>query len=211
MKKIVLVFLAIFALASSINYATAASAEAQSPTAMLQGIADHMINNLKANKATLKNNPTYVYDLADKTIVPHADLIEMSRRVLPAKTWNSATQAQRNKFRTEFTTLLVRTYASALAEYKDQDITFYPIRGGYANKSRVTVDSKIVRSDGPAISVRYQLVLKGQEWRLYDLTIEGISMLDSFRSQFADKLAQGDMVELIKELGQHNANNSGVN
>ncbi len=174
------------------------------PVSMLQSVADQMIASLKANKTTLRENPSLVYSLATRIIVPHADLDEMSKRVLPAQTWNSASAGQREEFKREFTTLLVRTYASALAEYKDQTVRFFPVRGGYAGKSTVKVNSQIVRTDGPAISVNYSLVSTGSGWRLYDMTVEGVSMLQSFRSQFSDQLSRGDMASLIQVLKRHN-------
>lgn len=175
------------------------------PISMLKSVADQMITNLKQHQTTLKQNPALVYSLANRIIVPHADLDEMSKRVLPPRTWNSATSTQRSVFEHEFTTTLVRTYASALAQYKDQTIKFFPVRGGYAGRQTVRVNSQIIRSNGPSISVVYSLVSRGGEWRLYDMTVEGVSMLESFRSQFADQLARGNMESLINVLKQHNA------
>ena len=181
-----------------------AQAAGGGPVEMLQSVADQMIASLKSNKTSLKENPRLVYSLANRIIVPHADLDEMSKRVLPPQTWNSATLGQRQEFKREFTNLLVRTYASALAEYRDQTVRFFPVRGGYSGKSTVKVNSQIVRSDGPAISVSYSVVSTGSGWRLYDMTVEGVSMLQSFRSQFSDQLSRGDMAGLINVLKQHN-------
>lgn len=202
-------FLASLSLLIAIMFTSVAHAGSSDPIKMLQSVADEMIASLKKNQVTLQQNPALVYALANKIIVPHADLAEMSMRVLPPQTWKSASAGQRAAFQREFTTLLVRTYASALAQYKDQTIRFFPIRGSYADKSTLTVDSRIIRSDGPAISVNYRLVLKGSSWKLYDMTVEGVSMLESFRSQFADQLARGNIEELMKVLRQHNADNAG--
>lgn len=186
-----------------------ASANDSDPVSMLQSLADQMIANLKSNKATLKTNPSLVYSLARKIVVPHADLAEMSKRVLPPQTWNSATPAQRARFEDEFTTLLVRTYASALADYTDQTVEFHPVRGGIVGKSTVRVDSQIIRSDGAPINVNYRLLRQGSVWKLYDMSVEGISLLESFRSQFADKVAQGsDMAGIIDYISAHNAKNA---
>jgi phospholipid transport system substrate-binding protein len=205
MKKLLaLSFVVLSMLFAAIPFAYA---DNSNPTVMLESVADQVIASLKANKANLKTNPTLVYSLANKIIVPHADLTEMSQRVLPPHTWNSASVSQRNQFKQQFTSLLVRTYASALADYTDQTIRFYPIRGGYEGKDAIRVDSQIVRNDGPPVSVNYRLVLEGTDWKLYDLIVEGVSLLESFRSQFADKLAQGDMDDLIKQLKLHNSDN----
>lgn len=180
-------------------------AAAQDPVNMLHSVADQMIAGLKSNKATLKNNPGVVYSLAYRVVVPHADLDMMSKRVLPPQTWNQATPGQRAEFEREFTRLLVRTYASALADYTDETVRFYPVRGGTAGRSSVNVDSEIIRAQGPSIPVSYALVFTGSQWKLYDMTVEGVSMLQSFRSQFADKLSRGNMADLIVALRQHNS------
>ena len=179
------------------------------PEAMLQSVADQLIAKLKENKTSLSQNPSLVYSLANEIVVPHASIDEMSKRVIPPKVWNKATPDQRREFESDFTTLLVRTYASALAEYKDQTIHFKPIRGGYEGKNNVQVQSVIERNDGPSISVNYRLLLQGSQWKLYDLIVEGVSLIESFRSQFADQLSQGNMDTVIRNLEQHNKDNSG--
>lgn len=184
---------------------TARAADASDPVKLLESIADQMIAQLKSHKATLKSNPSLVYSLANRLVVPHADLDEMSRRVLPAKTWSDATPQQKSQFKKEFTMTLERTYGSALADYEDQTIKFFPVRGGSEGKSTVKVDSQINRSDGPSISVSYNLIRVGSQWKLYDMVVEGVSMLQSFRSQFSDKLDHQDMASLIKDLSDHNS------
>jgi len=186
-----------------------ANAASNDPVDMLRSVANQLIDSLKAHKTNLKSNPSLVYSLANKIVVPHADLTVMSQRVLPPRIWQQATPSQRSQFQSEFTTLLVRTYASALAEFNDQTVQFYPIRGGSAGKTNVKVNSQIIRSDGPSISVSYKLLLEGSEWKLYDMSVEGVSLLESFRSQFADKLSQGNIEVLIKDLQRHNSENSG--
>src|SRR3990167_33555 len=106
----------------------AASAPEKDPVQLLQFIADNMIRGLKQNHATLKSNPQIVYNLADRYIIPYADLPIMSQRVVPPTVWNGATPAQREAFQKAFTKTLVRTYASALTAYKDQTIKFFPVR-----------------------------------------------------------------------------------
>ena len=164
-----------------------AYAQSQSdPVGLLQYIANNMIAGLKANKATLKTKPGIVYKLAYRYVVPYADLSEMSKRVLPPQIWNNATSSQRVQFQKEFTTTLIRTYASALTSYQDQTIQFYPVRGGYEGARTVVVRSEITGSETQPIEVTYRLMRVGSVWRLYDLSVEGVSMLESFRSQFAD-------------------------
>ena len=178
------------------------------PSTELNSIADQLISRLKAHQTTLRDNPTQVYSIANEILVPHADINEMAKRVLPPKIWNSANASQRSEFEKQFTTLLVHTYASALANYKGQVIHFNPVRGGYEGKSNVEVTSTIERPDGPPIAVNYRLVNRGSQWKLYDLNVEGVRMLASFRSQFADQLSHGDINGLIETLKQHNSGSS---
>jgi len=171
------------------------------PVALLKYIADNMINGLKANKATLKTKPDIVYNLAYQYVVPYANLDEMSRRVLPPRIWNSATDYQRSQFKDLFTRTVIRTYASALTNYSNQTIQFFPLRTGQGNT--VEVRSQINSSDREPINVTYRLVRTTTGWKLYDMSVEGVSMLSSFRSQFADILSRGDMDTLLKRLSGH--------
>lgn len=181
-----------------------AGASQGNPVALLQYIANSMIKELKANKATLKSKPGIVYKLAYRYVVPYADLAEMSKRVLPPDVWNKATPSQRIQFQKEFTTTVIRTYASSLTSYKDQTVQFYPVRGGYQGLSSVEVRSEISSSESPTINVTYRLLRAGSVWRLYDMSVEGVDMLESFRAQFADILAQGDMNLLLQRMSGHN-------
>lgn len=180
---------------------------AEDPIGMLNSVANQMISELKSHKTTLKANPSLVYSITNRVVVPHASLDAMSQRVLPPHSWKQASPAQRSEFKKEFTRVLERTYASALANYTDETVRFLPIRGGFQGKSTVVVDSEIIRSDGPSIRVKYRLVHVGSQWKLYDMIVEGVSMLESFRSQFADNLSSGNMAQLISTLKHHNGRN----
>lgn len=182
---------------------TLAQASVQSdPVQLLQYIANNMVAQLKANKATLKSKPGIVYQLADKYVVPYADLPEMSKRVLPPRVWNSASAAQRAQFQHEFTRLVIRTYASALTSYQDQEVKVYPVRGAAGNT--VEVKSEITSSSSSPINVTYRLLRVGGVWKLYDMSVEGVSLISSFRSQFADILSNGSMQDLLNKLTKHN-------
>lgn len=172
------------------------------PSALLQSIADNMITGLKANQATLKTKPQIVYQLANKYVVPHAALPLMARHVLPPQVWNSSSPDQRAQFIKEFTTTLIRTYASALSSYRDQKVRVYPIRGALRNT--VEIKSEITSAAHEPIHVTYRLVHVGTVWELFDLSVEGVSMLESFRSQFAEILSQGNMNLLLQRMSGHN-------
>ena len=176
----------------------------QDPVQLLRSIANNMINGLRASQVTLRTNPGIVYALVNRYVVPYADLTEMSRRVLPPVVWEQASHAQQVQFKQAFTHLLIRTYASALAAYRDQTVTFYDVRGGISGQSSVEVASQITSPHNPSpIHVAYRLLRTGQGWRLYDLSVEGVSLLESFRAQFADMLSgRNDLGQLLQAMSR---------
>jgi phospholipid transport system substrate-binding protein len=202
-NKIVFMFMA-FVVGFLTVITPAQAAPSADPVSLLQYIANNMIDGLKTNKATLKTKPGIVYSLAYRYVVPYASLDEMSKRVLPPRVWNSASPAQKAEFKKLFTTTVIRTYASALTNYQDQTVKFYPVRGG-AGGGSVEVKSQIISSQSQPINVSYRLVHGGGGWKLYDMSVEGVSMLGSFRSQFASILSQGDMNTLLSRLSGHNS------
>lgn len=174
------------------------------PVAMLQNTSDQLIAALKHNKASLKKNPNVVYQIVDKILVPHVDLIGMSRSVLGRQAWTNATPDQKQRFMQEFKNLLIHTYSSALQNYNNQTVRFLPIRGGFNDQTRVQVNSEILQQNGPPISVSYRLIKQNNDWKVYDFSVDGVSMLESFRSQFATDLNHGDLNYLIDKLARHN-------
>lgn len=200
MKRLLALCILIFSV--SCSYAVS------SPIEMLQSVSDQAIGQLKAHRATLKTNPAVVYRIINQILLPHAAMDDMARVALGRQAWGRATPEQRGEFVKEFTDLMINTYSSALAAYTDETIKFFPLREDYRNKSHLQVDSTIIREQGPAISVKYRLVLKDGTWKVYDISVEGISILESFRSQFADELSQGDLDTLLQKLKQHNRENA---
>ena len=171
-----------------------------SPVVMLDKVAHQVINELEKNKASLNNNPQFVYSLVSRILIPHVDVNGMSRSVLDRNTWRQITPRQKQRFTKEFTRLVVRTYSVALAEYSDETIEFLPIVGGYEGKSRVHVKSVIKRRGGQDIRLNYRLILMGQQWKVYDMSVEGVSILQSFRPQFRNELRRGSFDDLINHL-----------
>lgn len=202
MKKIQHLFIALICLFGlSVAYA------ASDPMIMLKQTTDSLLASLRANRAHLKSDPTYVYSIVDRVLLPKVNVQVMSMSVLGRNAWAQATPAERQEFTKAFTTTVIKTYASALNAYTDQQVEFFPIRGGYVGRQILQVNSQIVRPDGgPAVPISYSLVAQGGQWQIYDLSVEGISLLQSFRSQFASELAQGQTIDqIITKLKSHNA------
>jgi phospholipid transport system substrate-binding protein len=173
-----------------------------SPIPMLEESAKGIIATLKENKANLKNNPSIIYKTVESHLLPQVDVIGMSRSVLGRQAWAKASPTEREQFAKAFTQLVIRTYSSPLAKYSDEKIQFLPLRGSVDSRF-IRVNSIIVRSEGKNIPLTYSLVSKNGQWKIYDLGVEGVSLLQSFRSQFAQALQNSQITEVIKSM-QHN-------
>lgn len=178
---------------------------ASDPVAQLSQTADQMITALKNNKAAIKSNPAVVEGLARNILLPQANVDLMAKLALGRDGWNNATDQQRTEFTNAFTTLMIRTYASAFSAYTDETVKFFPLRPGDMNGDRVQIKSEILQNGGPPIPVNYRLLQQGDAWKVYDITVDGVSLIQSFRSQFASQLSQGGMDQLLAALNQHNA------
>ncbi len=172
-----------------------------SPVPMLEQTANDIISTLKENKSSLKSDPNIIYGAVEKHLLPIVDVAGMSRSVLGRQAWNKASTAQRAQFSQAFTRLVIRTYSSPLAQYSDETVQFLPVRGAL-NTRFMRVNSLIVRSQGQNIPLTYSLVDKNGQWRIYDISVEGVSLLQSFRSQFAQALQNSSIDELIKQMQQ---------
>ncbi|EDP46370.1 MlaC/ttg2D family ABC transporter substrate-binding protein [Rickettsiella grylli] len=201
MKKIISIVFGLLMLVDPIAWAIS------SPVDLLQNTSNQLISSLQRNRATLKTKPQVVYGIVNQILLPHVDIMSMSSRALGREAWFQATPYQRQVFAQQFVTLLIRTYSSALAQYTNEKVNFFPIRGDYNNQSRVQVNSAIVRESGPPINLSYRLMREGGQWMLYDFSVDGISIIESFRSQFVGELQQSGIEGLINKLTQHNSQN----
>lgn len=170
-----------------------------SPVPMLEQTAQQIINTLKTNQSSLKHDPKIVNQAIQTYLLPHIDVQGMSRSVLGRQAWAKATPAEKQLFAQEFSQLVIRTYAAPLAEYSGETISFMPIRGNLDGRF-VRVNSVIQRPNGQRIPLSYNLVSTGGEWKVYDLSVEGVSLLQSFRTQFASILQQGNMHDLLEKM-----------
>ena len=175
-----------------------------SPVPMLQNAANQIIATLKQNKASLKSNHHIIFQAVEKNLLPIVDVNGMSRSVLGRQAWSKASAAEKKEFTNEFTKLVIRTYANPLAEYSDETVKFLPLRG-QTNGRFIRVNSVVVRSSGQNIPLSYSLVSQGGQWKIYDLSVEGVSLLQSFHSQFGQVLQNSNMQELIHQMRQKKA------
>lgn len=178
-----------------------------SPRALLETTTNSMVNALTENKAELKKDPLVVNRLVERILIPHIDFISASKWVL-GKHWRRADKQQKIRFIKEFRSLLIRFYSSALADFlkthearKDM-IRFLPQRGNASDD--VTIRSEVHAPDGKTIPVNYYLHQTRKGWKVYDVSVEGISMITTYRTSFANEIKQKGVDGLINSLTEKN-------
>ena len=173
------------------------------PQALIKNSSDRMQQALKENRAIIEKTPSFVYGLVDEILLPNFDFSMMSKLAL-GKNWRKANTAQRERFIGEFRLLLVRTYSTAMLEFIDGDIVFLPFRGDLAKK-KVKVKMEIARLGGPTIPMSLSMYInKQKKWMVYDVKIDGISLVTNYRSTFGTEIRNNGMDKLIDNLSTRN-------
>jgi len=170
------------------------------PQALVESVATEMLERIKKDQELIKNEPAHINKLVNELVIPHFDFHKMSRWVL-AKYWRKANATQKKQFVEEFKTLLVRTYATSLSEYIDQEIKYLPFRGKIASGD-VTVRSEIEQAGSFPIPINYRLHNNDGDWKVYDITIDDISLVANYRSSFAKHIRKSGIDDLISTLAQ---------
>jgi phospholipid transport system substrate-binding protein len=182
----------------------------EAPDVMIKRLSGDVLAAIKADKSIQGGDLTKVITLVDTKIMPNVNFQRMTASAVgPA--WRQATPEQKQKLQEEFKVLLVRTYAGALAQVSDQDIVVRPLRAAPDDKE-VVVRSE-VRGRGEPVQLDYRLEKTpgdGAGWKIYNLNVLGIWLVETYRSQFAQEInAKGGLDGLIAALAQRNKTNDG--
>lgn len=175
---------------------------ADSPAQILQQVGNRMIDQLQQNKSQLRNRAV-IQRIVDNVLVPYIDINRMAGMVVGRQNWYSATPAVRHEFVRQFKRVVINTYANALATFNDDKVKVYPVRGGVQGRF-ASVNSEVIRRSGQRIPIDYKLINKSSHWKVYDFSIEGVSIVANYRSQFSGTLAAGGLKALVAKLQQYN-------
>jgi len=178
------------------------------PEQAVQDVSESLKTLLQNNQERIKTDSAYVYQLADEVIAPRVDFNRLSGLAL-GKHWRRATAEQKKEFMKQFQRLLVRTYSTAFREFGDWSLRFVP-RRDVADAVGVIVRSEIQRSGGAPVSVNYRMHQKDGDWLVYDVVIEGISLVTNYRSTFAKEVRLNGMDGLIKRVTNLNNRRTAV-
>lgn len=169
------------------------------PDALVKETSEKVLAALDANKARYEKEPELVYQLVNDIVLPHMDFKAMSKLAL-GKFWREANDTQQAEFVDAFKIMLVRTYSKSLTQYSGQTIEYKPYQPPAAGKRTVVVNTEIKQSSGPAIPIDYRLYTKGGIWKVYDIKIDGISLVTNYRNSFASDIRKVGMDGLIEKL-----------
>lgn len=198
MRKIIL-------LASILLLSVAGIARAEvAPEELVRKTTDQILTEIKARRDVYAKDYAKLYKMADEKVLLHFDFRRMSQWVL-GRSWKEATPVQRDRFTAEFRDLLVGTYSQALLNYTDQEIVYLPVQRKPAD-TEVTVKTEVKQSGGqPNIPIHYSFYKnKDGVWKVYDISIEGVSLVTNYRSVYATKIREKGVDTLIADIAENN-------
>ncbi|HYC34886.1 MAG TPA: ABC transporter substrate-binding protein [Usitatibacter sp.] len=180
----------------------AASAQ-EAPDAMVKRVTDEILTIVRADKDLQAGNQRKVVELAEAKVLPHFDFARMTRLAV-GRNWQQATPEQREALTREFRTLLVRTYSSSLSAYRNQTIEVKPLKSTPGDKE-ATVRTAVIQQGGPSIPIDYSMEKGDSGWKVYDVVIDGVSLVTTYRGSFNDQIQKSGIDGLLKTLRDRNA------
>jgi phospholipid transport system substrate-binding protein len=183
--------------------AVIAQSPATAPDALVRDLSNEVLNAIKADKALKSGDTNRVQKLVDEKVLPYTDFQKMTQlSVGPG--WRNATPEQRAALTREFRTLLVRTYSGALSQVSDHKVELRPFRA-QPSDTDVIVRTQVVASRGDPIQLDYRLEKADGGWKIYDINILGVWLVENYKSQFSSQVNSSGIDGLIKTLADRNS------
>jgi phospholipid transport system substrate-binding protein len=179
-----------------------AAAAQEAPDALVKRVTDEVLTIIKADKDLQAGNQRKVSDLAEQKVLPHFDFERMTRLAV-GRGWAQANDAQKQALMKEFRTLLVRTYSSSISAYRNQTIDVKPAKVAAGDKD-ATVRTAVIQQGGPPIPIDYSMEKTDTGWKVYDVVIDGASLVTTYRGSFNDQIQKGGVDGLVKTLQDRN-------
>ena len=194
MLRTLLVFLATFV--------PVAALAQEAPDALVKRVTDEVLAIIKADKELQAGNQRKVVEVAEAKVLPHFDFARMTRLAV-GRNWQQASDAQKEQLVKEFRTMLVRTYSTSLTAYRNQKIDVKPLKMAAGDKE-TTVRTAVVQQGGPQIPIDYAMEKTDSGWKIFDVVIDGASLVTTYRSTFNEQVQKGGIDGLVKTLAERN-------
>ncbi len=185
--------------------APAAYAQEEAPDALIKRLSADVLDKIKADKTVQTGDMSKVMALVDSQIMPNVNFTRMTASAV-GRSWRQATPDQQKKLQDEFKTLLIRTYSGALSQVKDQTISVKPLRAA-AGETEVVVRTEILGRGDPA-QLDYRLEKVATGWKIYDLNVLGVWLVETYRTQFSQEINAKGIDGLIASLAERNKTNN---
>ena len=183
----------------------AAYAQDEAPDALVKRLSTDVLDKIKADRTVQAGDMTKLMALVDSQIMPNVNFTRMTASAV-GRSWRQATPEQQKKLQDEFKLLLTRTYSGALAQAKDQTINVKPLRAAAAD-TEVVVRTEIMGRGDP-VQLDYRLEKIGTAWKIYDLNVLGVWLVETYRTQFAQEISAKGIDGLIASLSDRNKSNN---
>lgn len=172
------------------------------PDALAKSVTDEVLVVLRVDKDIQAGNRKKVIDLVEKKVLPHFDFVRMTR-LAAGRHWRDASPEQQKLLVGEFRTLLVQTYAATFTAYRDQQVEYRPLRM-QPNDTEVVVKSLINQPGGKPVTVDYKMEKSDAGWKVYDVVVGDLSLVQSYRGTFSTEVQKGGIDGLVKALAEKN-------
>ena len=190
--------------ASAVFFASPIYAADESPDALIKRVSAEVLDNIRTDKSVQAGDMTKVMSLVDSQIMPNVNFVRMTASTV-GRSWRQATPEQQKKLQEEFKTLLIRTFSGALAQVKEQTINVKPLRAAAAD-TEVVVRTEVLGRGDP-VQLDYRLEKVGNVWKIYDLNVLGVWLVETYRTQFAQEINAKGIDGLIALLAERNKSN----
>jgi phospholipid transport system substrate-binding protein len=171
------------------------------PVAVLQQMTEHVMEVVRRDTSILKD-PVRLRQLANEAVLPNVDFVALSRWVL-GKHWRKATTAQREAFMTQFREMMLLTYLRRVTSYRETAVRFQPLRAA-PQDDRVQVQAEVEPQGAPVVNVMFRMHQVDGRWLIYDVSVEGISLVATHRSGFSQEISRNGLDGLITSLTEMN-------
>lgn len=193
------------ALLASAPFAHAAADEA--PDALIKRVSSEVLDAIKSDKAIQAGEMNRVLALVDTKVMPNVNFTRMTASAV-GRNWRQATPEQKARLQAEFKTLLIRTYSGALSQVNDQKLNVKPLRAAPTD-SEVTVRTEVLGRGDP-VQLDYRMEKTPTGWKIYDLNVLGVWLVETYRTQFAQEISAKGIDGLITSMSQRNQTNAGT-
>jgi phospholipid transport system substrate-binding protein len=198
MRGIVLSFFAALVLSGPTLAADAAAVPGPGPQELIEKVSQDLLREIDANRAALNADPAKLRALVDRVVLPSFDA-DYSARLVLGKYWRTATEQQRERFVNAFIQSMMRKYGNALLEFTADRLLILPFKGD-PTADRATVRTEVKRDNGTPVPVNYTLHATPKGWKAWDVTIEGISYVKNFRTDFGSEIEAKGLDAVIERL-----------